>query len=38
MFSDVLGSFSEDVRAVVFYALGRVGVGNLFDFLFFLLG
>nr|KAF6334923.1 putative cullin associated and neddylation dissociated 2 (putative) [Pipistrellus kuhlii] len=35
---DALGSPSEDVRAAASYALGRVGAGNLPDFLPFLLG
>ncbi|XP_027787662.2 cullin-associated NEDD8-dissociated protein 2 isoform X2 [Marmota flaviventris] len=34
---DALGSPSEDVRAAASYALGRVGAGNLPDFLPFLL-
>ncbi|XP_054585844.1 cullin-associated NEDD8-dissociated protein 2 isoform X2 [Eptesicus fuscus] len=35
---EALGSPSEDVRAAASYALGRVGAGNLPDFLPFLLG
>lgn len=35
---EALGSSSEDVRAAASYALGRVGAGNLPDFLPFLLG
>ncbi|XP_016065390.1 PREDICTED: cullin-associated NEDD8-dissociated protein 2 isoform X2 [Miniopterus natalensis] len=35
---EALGSPSEDVRAAASFALGRVGAGNLSDFLPFLLG